>query len=92
MDSFRVYYIRMHWKSPGLFARLAAITLLLAQLSCSSIGRSAGNPPDGLKPGFAAITADDLLKHIKILSSDTFEGRAPGTRGETLTVEYLDNS
>jgi Zn-dependent M28 family amino/carboxypeptidase len=36
-----------------------------------------------------SITADSLLHHIKILASDEFEGRAPGTRGEQLTVEYL---
>jgi Zn-dependent M28 family amino/carboxypeptidase len=30
-----------------------------------------------------------LLRHIQVLSSDAFEGRAPGTKGETLTTEYL---
>jgi Zn-dependent M28 family amino/carboxypeptidase len=35
------------------------------------------------------ITADALLGHIETLSSDRFEGRAPGTPGEELTVEYL---
>lgn len=37
----------------------------------------------------AAITADDFLADISALASDEFAGRAPGTRGETLTVEYL---
>lgn len=37
----------------------------------------------------AAITADDFLADITALASDEFAGRAPGTRGETLTVEYL---
>jgi Zn-dependent M28 family amino/carboxypeptidase len=36
-----------------------------------------------------AIAADSLLAHIKILSSDEFEGRAPATKGEELTVSYL---
>jgi Zn-dependent M28 family amino/carboxypeptidase len=35
------------------------------------------------------IRVDDLQTHIKVLSSDAFEGRGPGTPGETLTVEYL---
>lgn len=35
------------------------------------------------------ITAESLLAPIEILSSDEFEGRAPATRGEDLTVEYL---
>ena len=35
------------------------------------------------------IDADAVLAHAKVLSSDQFEGRAPGTRGEELTVSYL---
>ena len=30
-----------------------------------------------------------LLQHIKTLSSDLFEGRFPGTKGEDLSVEYI---
>ncbi|HEU4387136.1 MAG TPA: hypothetical protein VFV34_05025 [Blastocatellia bacterium] len=30
-----------------------------------------------------------MLRHIKVLASDEFEGRAPGTKGEGLTVNYL---
>lgn len=36
-----------------------------------------------------AITADALLKHIEALSSDDFEGRAPGSKGEELSVRYI---
>ncbi len=36
-----------------------------------------------------SITTNNLLRHIQVLSSDEFEGRAPGTRGETLTVDYI---
>jgi Zn-dependent M28 family amino/carboxypeptidase len=39
-----------------------------------------------------AITAEALLKHIRILSSDEFEGRAPATPGEQKTVDYLVNA
>ena len=35
------------------------------------------------------ITADGLLARIRVLSSDAFEGRGPGTRGEDSTVAYL---
>jgi len=38
---------------------------------------------------YAQITAEGILGHIKILASDEFEGRSPGTKGETLTVNYL---
>lgn len=39
-----------------------------------------------------AITAEALLKHIRVLSSDEFEGRAPATPGEEKTVNYLVNA
>jgi Zn-dependent M28 family amino/carboxypeptidase len=29
------------------------------------------------------------MRHVKVLSSDEFEGRAPASRGEELTVKYL---
>ena len=35
------------------------------------------------------ITKESLMTPIEILSSDEFEGRAPATRGEDLTIEYL---
>ena len=42
-----------------------------------------------VKDAAATINSDDLMRHIKVLSSDEFEGRAPGSRGEELTVDYL---
>ncbi|HET7617808.1 MAG TPA: M28 family metallopeptidase [Vicinamibacterales bacterium] len=36
-----------------------------------------------------AIEPQAILDHIKVLSSDKFEGRAPGTKGEDLSVDYL---
>jgi Zn-dependent M28 family amino/carboxypeptidase len=35
--------------------------------------------------------AAQLLDHIKVLSSDEFDGRAPGSKGEELTVKYLED-
>lgn len=31
-----------------------------------------------------------LMRHIEVLASDGYEGRLPGTRGEDLTVAYLE--
>ncbi len=39
-----------------------------------------------------AITPEGLLKHIRVLASDEFEGRAPATAGESKTVDYLVNA
>ncbi len=44
-----------------------------------------------LQPALDAITPDGLLAHIKILASDEFEGRAPGTKGEELSVKYISD-
>ena len=44
---------------------------------------------DRLQPGLAAITPESLLAHIKVLASDEFEGRAPGSKGEDLSVKYI---
>ena len=54
-----------------------AVVLLMAALACSGEGPR------------SSITSEDLFKHIRRLSADEFEGRAPGTKGETLTVSYL---
>src|SRR6266496_2273728 len=42
-----------------------------------------------LQPALEAITPDGLLAHIKVFASDEFEGRAPGTKGEELSVKYI---
>src|SRR6185312_5417321 len=44
-----------------------------------------------LQPALEAITPDGLLAHIKVLASDEFEGRAPGSHGEELSIQYLSN-
>jgi Zn-dependent M28 family amino/carboxypeptidase len=51
----------------------------------------AANLDDKLKPGLDAITPDGMLAHIKVLSSDEFEGRSPGTKGEQLSIKYISD-
>jgi Zn-dependent M28 family amino/carboxypeptidase len=41
------------------------------------------------QPGRPTAEAANLSRHIKILASDAFEGRGPGTEGETKTLAYL---
>src|SRR3989475_5803270 len=52
---------------------------------------AADKPEEKLKPSLDAITPDALLAHIKILSSDEFEGRSPGTKGEELSIKYISD-
>jgi hypothetical protein len=35
------------------------------------------------------ITENDLRRHVAVLASDEFEGRQPGTQGETRTLRYI---
>ncbi|MEA1013383.1 M20/M25/M40 family metallo-hydrolase [Sphingosinicella sp. LY1275] len=35
------------------------------------------------------VTPDQLRRHIEVLASDTFEGRQPGTGGESKTLVYI---
>ena len=49
----------------------------------------AADPPSIPKEAADAITARDLLKHVTVLASDEYEGRAPGSKGEELSVKYI---
>ena len=50
----------------------------------------AASPRKGaLKDALESIKPDAILQHIKVLSSDEFEGRGPGTPGEEKTIAYL---
>ncbi len=64
---------------------------LFCLLGCSFLTAIAfaADPPAIPKEAADAITAADLLKHIKVLASDEFEGRAPGSNGEELSVKYI---
>jgi Zn-dependent M28 family amino/carboxypeptidase len=55
----------------------------------TTLAALAAEPEDKLRPSLEAITPDGMLAHIKILSSDEFEGRAPGSKGEDLSINYI---
>jgi hypothetical protein len=61
-------------------------------LACATDANKNNSAPTAsaeIKTALDSITSDDLLKHIKTLASDEYEGRAPGAKGEELTVNYL---
>ena len=76
-----------------------AVCLLAA--ACNRPENKEGPPPTPPTPpaapsapavpveGMAKIDPAAILERIKVLASDEFEGRAPGTKGEDLTVKYL---
>src|SRR5262245_42091724 len=49
-------------------------------------------PPDMPAFDFAPLTPQALMAHVQRLSSDQFEGRAPGTHGEALAVDYIERA
>jgi len=69
-----------------------SLACFLSLLSACSKLEKPGPPGianDQNRYALASISTEDLLRHIKTLSSDEFEGRAPGTPGEEKTVNYL---
>ncbi len=67
-------------------------TLLAPALLAWGLGACAATAPEPRKelaPALASLSADDLMRHVRVLASDEFEGRSPGTEGDRKTVEYL---
>ncbi|MDP9141405.1 MAG: M28 family metallopeptidase [Pseudomonadota bacterium] len=70
------------------FTLATALLTGCAAPAVTPIALAVASVPDNTE-ALASITADDLLRHVKVLSSDAFEGRSPGTLGEEKTVAYL---
>src|SRR6266705_3943900 len=68
---------------------LIARFLVGISLSCTVSLLAADQPPPPPRAALDQITGDGLLEHIKVLGSDEFEGRAPGSRGEELSIKYI---
>jgi Zn-dependent M28 family amino/carboxypeptidase len=77
---------------------LAAVLIPTAVLAGCSSGPKSTVPAEPPPPSTSRhvpigqlpdIDTDALLAHTKVLSSDEYEGRAPGTKGEDLAVKYL---
>lgn len=86
---------------------LAAVALLLLAGACSAVQGAMGQdaplqaaPPPELTdaqrafPAFqhAPMTPQALYAHVEVLASDEYEGRAPSTRGEELSIDYISRA
>src|SRR5262245_11338582 len=73
--------------------RLVLLILILGMAGCSPAThhqQNTGNSDtENVKSALESIRGEDLLRHTRVLASDEYEGRAPGTRGEELSVKYL---
>jgi Zn-dependent M28 family amino/carboxypeptidase len=68
---------------------------LLVTVACggnqSSTPQQLASTPQLPVSSMPKIDRQKILEHIKVLSSDEYEGRAPGTKGEELTVKYIQD-
>ncbi|KAB8188225.1 M28 family peptidase [Lysobacter maris] len=85
-------------RTPARTPLSAATSLVAAALVLSACSQPAPEaatdtaaPADGAPAHAfsASINADDFAARVETLASDEFEGRAPGSAGETRTLDYL---
>jgi Zn-dependent M28 family amino/carboxypeptidase len=78
-------------RSTALWSVLVATALVTGcnrnQPSTAQQGASSPLPVASLPK----IEQQKILDHIKVLSSDEYQGRAPGTKGEELSVKYIQD-
>ncbi|KRG69690.1 peptidase M20 [Pseudoxanthomonas dokdonensis] len=63
----------------------------MAAIALSATAMSAA----AAQPGGSAdvdISADNLTRHVRMLASDAFQGRAPATAGEDRTIAYISQA
>jgi Zn-dependent M28 family amino/carboxypeptidase len=70
----------------------SSLVVLLFALSAAQTAPKQAKSSSTAAPQAAlqSISADRMLQNIKTLSSDEFEGRGPGSRGEERTVQFLE--
>lgn len=68
-----------------------AFTLLTSSVlfGCGAENVAKSNSAADVTASYNSINKEQLTEHIKVLASDEFEGRAPSTKGEELTLDYL---
>ena len=66
--------------SSAMFSRLLRAVAPAALILASGPALAQADPP---------VTAAEMTRHIDRLASDEFQGRAPGTEGERLTINYI---
>src|SRR5258705_1287551 len=66
--------------------RLAVTVLVAIAAACSKPPATPQQVPLAQLP---SVDPAAILAHTRVLSSDEYEGRGPGTKGEELTAHYL---
>src|SRR5579871_2886716 len=78
--------------------RASAVCLVALLAAACSSKPAASPPPASVAPAqqipigqLPEIDTAAILAHTKVLSSNEYQGRAPGTKGEELTVRYIED-
>jgi Zn-dependent M28 family amino/carboxypeptidase len=79
--------------SKGLVLLLALLVSGCSDREPKPVGGAAPGPTPSVQRTTIGempdVDVDQVLAHTKVLASDEYEGRGPGTKGEVLTVAYL---
>ena len=75
---------------------LTAAAILALSTACAdqpeqAAAAGAGQTPQVTASSMPKIEQQAILDRIKVISADEYEGRAPGSKGEELTVRYLED-
>jgi len=75
-------------------SRIRVLTCIALMIACGALllGATAAAPAsteEDLLRSWRGIEGAAIAEHVRVLASDEYEGRAPGTRGETLTLAYV---
>ena len=71
--------------------RLLIVTAIALGAACAEKPSASQQTSQPVVVPAVTIDSGRILERIKVLSSDEYEGRAPGTKGEELTVRYLED-
>lgn len=65
---------------------------VIALAACATSDQTSAPATDIAAFQHAPLSSAALIEHVRVLASDEFEGRAPGTNGERLSVAYIERA
>ena len=72
------------------FAALLLPIIAIVTPAFAQTRAAATNPfPPAIQSAVKNVSEEAIRAHVKFLSSDLLEGRAPGTRGDAITTQYI---
>ena len=72
-------------------AMLASVTLMVGCGDAPSPGSESSFDTPPIDAALAAITAESIETHIRVLADDSLQGRAPGTAGFEGATRYVES-